>query len=469
MRYIVLLLFGALAAAQTYPGQYPPAQYPGQYPPGQYPPGQYPPNTYPPNTYPTRLPGGIPVNLPVPEVKLPKKKTEAPSASSSVTTVVSLEGPLRKLDEKDLLLQGPRKAVLRFRLLAKTQFRNKAGEPIRDSLLHPGDQLSIEASPDDVETALRVIFVRTATAAERAAAEQPVDAAAVRAPAADDFGKPHSTATVPSPPVAPPDGPSEPAEAAPETPAAPPVRGPGEPREPRQTRPVTDEAIIADARQSSTVFSSSLPNFLVQQNTTRSVRPPGAFSFQTIDVVTAEVAYKDGKEDYRDIQIDGKPANAPPERSGAWSTGEFGTTLEDLMSPLTHAAFKRRGDDRIGGRPAWVYDYTVAQSNSHWALVSPTGDQYKPSYEGAIWIDQDTRRVMRIEQRATALPSDYFLNKVESLLEYGYAQIEDKLYLLPAKGENLSCFRGSGTCSRNTIEFRNYRKFEAQSKIKFGQ
>src|SRR5476649_2205281 len=47
-----LLLFGVLAAAQTYPGQ-----YPNQYPPGQYPPGQYPPGQYP-NTYPARLPGG---------------------------------------------------------------------------------------------------------------------------------------------------------------------------------------------------------------------------------------------------------------------------------------------------------------------------------------------------------------------------------------------------------------------------
>jgi hypothetical protein len=39
----------------------------------------------------------------------------------------------------------------------------------------------------------------------------------------------------------------------------------------------------------------------------------------------------------------------------------------------------------------------------------------------------------------------------------------------PAKGENLGCFSGSGTCSRNVIEFRNYRKFEAESKVKFGQ
>src|SRR5713101_4544586 len=100
----VVLLFGILVfepalIAWQYPGQYPPGQYPpNTYPPGQYPPGQYPPNTYPPgqyppnnpNTYPTRLPGGVPVNLPVPEIKLPKKNDK--KAEETKITVASVDG-----------------------------------------------------------------------------------------------------------------------------------------------------------------------------------------------------------------------------------------------------------------------------------------------------------------------------------------------------------------------------------------
>src|SRR5947209_14870509 len=133
MRTIAFLFLAASAAAQTYPSQYPPGQYPpGQYPPGQYPPGQYPPGQYPPNQYPARLPGGIPVNLPVPEVKFPKRKTESAPPSAEKVTVVTASGSLRRLGEKELLLEVARKSVIRFRLLAKTQFRNPAGEPIRD-------------------------------------------------------------------------------------------------------------------------------------------------------------------------------------------------------------------------------------------------------------------------------------------------------------------------------------------------
>jgi hypothetical protein len=40
-------------------------------------------------------------------------------------------------------------------------------------------------------------------------------------------------------------------------------------------------------------------------------------------------------------------------------------------------------------------------------------------------------------------------------------------YLLPVEAEVLSCQRGTSICSRNKIEFRNYRKFGAESDITF--
>src|SRR5512135_3733708 len=111
------LLLCVIGTAQTYPGQYPPGQYPtGQYPSGQYPPGQYPPSTYPPypNTYP--LTGGIPVQLPVPEIKLPKREPKDKSAEQrdQKITVAAVSGVLRKLEERSLLLETNPKTVLRF-------------------------------------------------------------------------------------------------------------------------------------------------------------------------------------------------------------------------------------------------------------------------------------------------------------------------------------------------------------------
>ena len=49
-------------------------------------------------------------------------------------TVATVDGTLRKLGEKELVLQT-RNAMLRFRLLSKTQFLNKQNEAIRDEFL----------------------------------------------------------------------------------------------------------------------------------------------------------------------------------------------------------------------------------------------------------------------------------------------------------------------------------------------
>ncbi len=466
-RVSTLGLFAALSWAQYPPGQYPPGTYPpgtyppGQYPPGQYPPGQYPPGQYP-NTYPTRLPGGVPVNLPVPTVGLPKKTSKDKGGDSeSKIALAPLDGTLRKLGEKELFLQTNGKTVLRFRLLLKTQFRDKQGEPVRDSLLHPGDQLSVLVNPDDPETAVRVLFLREGTAAEKKSAEKPLEEA--RAPEARDIPKTRTTIATESPAPAPEVSETPPPDKS--DPSAPPFA----PEAPREPRLETDAAIISDARAAAHAYTSGLPNFLAEQATTRSFSSGWPASWQEIDVVTATVAYVNGKEEYRDIKVNDIPTNVPPERSGSWSTGEFATTLEDVLSPATDAHFKRRGEDRIAGRPAIVFDYSVELAHSHWTLVSPDGRRYSPAYTGAIWIDRDTRRVLRIEQRSSAMPPDFPLNRAESTVEYGFVKIDKGNYLVPATSDNLACFSGSGGCSKNSIRFRNYRKFSTDSSVTFAK
>jgi hypothetical protein len=485
-----MFLCGMLASAQypsggQYPtGQYPPNQYPagGQYPPGQYPPNQYPPGQYPPNQYPPgQYPNTYPPGIPVPNIHLPgkKPKDKADKGEEVRATVASVDGSLRRVGEKDLLLETGKRAILRFRLLAKTRFENKAGETVRDSLLRLGDQISVQVSPDDPETALRVILVRSATPAEHAAGEQTVDEASVRAPRAGDLSKPRTVTTreakTPAEGAAP-VGAAEDGEAPKLQRRSDAGEGPADAPEPdvvpaaesNDPRRYTDERIIQDARAAAGAFSAGLPDYLAQQVTSRYFATGFPTHWQEIDVVTADLAYVGGKEDYRNVQVNGYPVSNP-ERTGTWSTGEFGTTLEDLMSPITNAAFKRRGEEKMVGRTAVVYDYSVAQASSHWTMVSPDGRQYKPAYEGAVWIDKESRRVLRIEQRTTAFPRDFTLSRAECKLQYAWVKIEQKSYLLPSASENIGCMSGSGACTRNVLEFKNYRKFTADSNITFGK
>jgi hypothetical protein len=287
----------------------------------------------------------------------------------------------------------------------------------------------------------------------------------VRAPGEGDLSKPHTVTSHAESSSESTDAAAatiEDAKPAESEPGAAPAPEPGGPRL------QTDDAVISDARAASAKFAATLPNYLVQQLTVRYFSPSSPPRWQEIDQVTADLAYVEGKEDYRNFRIRGEPIDRP-EQSGSWSTGEFSTTLDDVLSPVTNAAFHRRGEEKLNGRTTIVFNYTVAQSNSHWTMVSPDQRRYNPPYEGAIWVDKDTRRVLKIEQRTSFMPADWPFRGAETSLEYGFIKIEQKTYLLPARAENVACMSGSGACTRNLIEFRNYRKFTTESNVRFGQ
>ena len=191
------------------------------------------------------------------------------------------------------------------------------------------------------------------------------------------------------------------------------------------------------------------------------------FQWQAIDMVSADVTVIKGKEEYKKITINGKPTNKPAEKSGAWSTGEFATTQQDILSSSTAAKFVKRGQQRVAGRDAVAYDFTVEQPNSHWHIIPGDSKPYRPPYKGVIWIDKESKRVLKIEQRATSFPDDFEFNRVELVLEYGLVRISGKLVLLPVRSENIICQSASTYCSRNELNFRNYRKFGAESAITF--
>jgi hypothetical protein len=512
-----LFLLQGVAFCQVYPGQYPSGQYPaGQYPPGQYPPGQYPPGQYPPGQYPQGQyppgqyppgqypPGQYPSGgLPMPSIHFPKRKPKTDSTNTSKTSVTSVDGSLRKLGDKDLLLQTSSNRILKFRLIPKTEFLGKDAKPIRDSLLHPGDHLTIDTNPDDPETAIHVILAKSGSKSERETAESPVEEASISTPSAQDMGRAHtvtthdangatdsdnknsssvSDATAPSTtsngeptlgkrPISDDSGSSSSSSSS--NPSSSNSSSSSSNRDPspepssRGSIPSIDDMVINDARDAASVFTAGLPNFVVEQATTRYQGTGYPTNWRAMDVVTCDVASVNGKEDYKNLRINGRPMSGKPEDSGSWSTGEFTITLEDVLAYSTSANFTKRGEDRIANRPAFVYDMAVQKANSHWTLVAPSGRQYTPAYKGSLWIDKDSRRVLRIEQIAQNMPRDFAYDRAESIIEYGFVNIDNKSYLLPVRGENLACEAGTRNCSRNVIEFRNYRKFGAESSVTF--
>ena len=184
-----------------------------------------------------------------------------------------------------------------------------------------------------------------------------------------------------------------------------------------------------------------------------------------MDVVSAEIIYDHGHETYRDVKINDRPTDQDLDQiGGAWSTGEFASTLLDLFSTDTDAQFRSGGASSISGFSAEVYDFQVRTENSHWR-VQAEGQTVTPAFGGSVWVDPKTARVLRIEIQARNLPSDFPMDTVESAVDYSFVTIEGTSFLLPVHAESLGCQRGTSECSHNVIDFRNYHEFTSDIKI----
>ncbi|MBS1829116.1 MAG: hypothetical protein JST93_27680 [Acidobacteria bacterium] len=258
------------------------------------------------------------------------------------------------------------------------------------------------------------------------------------------------------------DAPRTPIGAARQQPDQPPKPEPDEDTIPAKVLPGPLDRVRARAFE----YTDALPNFICEQLIRRLQSGGLRGKFSLKDTVTVDVSYVDGEEEYKNAKRNGKLLKDYNEiqQTGSYSTGEYGTTLRDVLHPSTDAKFTFRKKDTIAGVETEIWDLVVEQANSHWKLTFG-GQTIKPKYRGAIWIDPKEFMVMRIEMDALNLPATYPIDHAEMIIEYGPKKIGDKFYTLPNSTASLACHRGSATCVKNEIEFRNYRKFSTESTI----
>jgi hypothetical protein len=416
------------------------------------------------------------------------KHSKAPADQNG--PLPNFRGALKVFDEKAVSVELGDKRIMDFRRTEKTKFY-KSGDEVKAPKFNLGDQVSVEAQTDpggQTMTAVNVYWEKagggqsTSSKSDDGVVDTWKDE--VKTGSAQASGKPSPSAagtTAPATPTArDPDDPGPPklkrggvadparekAPAVPEQTAAnrPPIAPLGE-RVTDGSRP----SVIRRAADAAMEFTETLPSYVCSEQVTRMQSDSTPANFQPIDLVTMEVLYVDGVEDYRNIQINGKKTVKKIEDTGgAWSTGEFGTVLVNLFNPATGATFHFRRDSRAGGIMAKMYDFEVAREGSHWTIHT-AAQEYVPAYVGSVWIDPATARVLRIEMEAKGFPAEFPTDHVESAIDFQYIRLGDlKQYLLPVHAETLSCQRGTVQCSRNVIDFRNYHKYTGESTITFG-
>jgi hypothetical protein len=192
-------------------------------------------------------------------------------------------------------------------------------------------------------------------------------------------------------------------------------------------------------------------------------------------VVTAEIAYEEDRESYTDLQINGKPPVSAPLTADsdfmrsldkAWSTGDFKTISHCIFSELSDSDFKPVGTGQSNGEAPLVYEFSGKRSSGCIGINFRSEISY-PAFKGSMKVTP-SGEILHVELEALDIPAAFPLDRAERSVDFGTVSIGEAKYLLPQTAYWFGCFRNTYSCFLNRVDFRDYRRFEADSTVKFG-
>jgi hypothetical protein len=225
--------------------------------------------------------------------------------------------------------------------------------------------------------------------------------------------------------------------------------------------------ILTEAREYALNYTKSLPDFICLQVTRRYYDPNASDNYRHYDTIMSKVSYFEQHEKYELLSVNDKFMTASYESlGGTISSGEFGSMMREIFEPKTDAEFHWIRWATLRGKRVHVYAYVVDQAHSQWSIEDRTvHDRISPGYSGLVYVDRDTRSVMRITLKAEGIPPTFPIQEADDRLDYDKADINGRQFILPMMAQ--VHLRAGKVNQRNDIEFRNYRKFSTDTTLKF--
>jgi hypothetical protein len=214
-------------------------------------------------------------------------------------------------------------------------------------------------------------------------------------------------------------------------------------------------------------YVTNLPNFLCELVTRQFQAGERAKHWRKGDTLTSKLTFNAGREEQTLEMVNNKPLLAQHRHlfRPLVTEGEFGTLMEGVFAPASEAAFSWAGWQTLRGRRVAVFNYSIDQQHSNINLsLDDVKKDYLP-YHGSIYADADSGAIWRITSVLTDFPDELLTNSMSTVVDYEPMNIGGQSYLLPA-----AAVASDGTptrSDRNELEFRNYQKFEANSRVTF--
>lgn len=239
-------------------------------------------------------------------------------------------------------------------------------------------------------------------------------------------------------------------------------------------------AMIEKTREKALAYARSLPDFMCTETIRRyrEDKPSGggrmltapAAKWVSIDKLTVKLSFFQQREDHKLIKIDDKPTDRQyGSLTGGIGAGEFGGTLQNIFDPAAETDFRWESWKNIRKHRIAVYAYRVEPAHSHYQVVTGTAEHTRQAFvgfHGNLEADSETGELLHFTYVADRIPDEVKLDSVSTTVDYDFADVGGRKYLLPARSQTE--IRSPQLSVRSDTNFREYGKFSSDSIITFG-
>ncbi len=227
---------------------------------------------------------------------------------------------------------------------------------------------------------------------------------------------------------------------------------------------VEQQDVLDLARRYAQDYMSNLPNFVCRQVTRQFEAGRKADHWRKLETLGSRLVFSGGQEERTLETINDKPPGRVPRRP-LQTEGEFGVLLSNVFGDSTKAVFSWSGWQTVRGKHVAVFDFMVDTAHSTLRLSLSDLARAVVPYHGSVFIDPESGVVWRITSSPFDIPPQIRTRSISTTIDYDSVTIAGRTHMLPVEA-SVALDTGSQNVL-NRMEFVEYRKFEAESKITF--
>jgi hypothetical protein len=224
------------------------------------------------------------------------------------------------------------------------------------------------------------------------------------------------------------------------------------------------DELLRQIRSRAAAHLTQLANYTCHEVVDRKLRRGSTWN--QVDTVEFEVAYVGRKELFARPGEDRFGERTIGELApGTISDGVLGSQI-DMLFASSATEFRFVGTTKKDGHKVYRYDLHVPQEKSGF-LIRHDSAEAIVEFEGSVWADAETFELVRVDVKATRIPSHVGVRSVEKSMHYQVMRIADTDFRLPRNAQ-LAATDSQGNYSLNTIRLERCHEFTGESSIKYG-